>query len=103
MRGFWKWFAWEKNIGAIQAAATKVLILDTDHLSEFEVGSSAGERLRERLLSSGEDVATTIISAEEQLRGWLAQIHRLHDAPTGRSRFTDGCSVASSFSHSGSF
>jgi tRNA(fMet)-specific endonuclease VapC len=56
-----------------------VLILDTDHLSEFDRASPAGERLRDRLLSSGEDAAATIISVEEQLRGWLAQIHRLND------------------------
>ena len=58
-----------------------MLILDTDHLSEFDRASRAGERLRERLLTNGEEVAATIISAEEQLRGWLAQIHRLHDDP----------------------
>ncbi len=52
-----------------------MLILDTDHLSEIERGSPAGARLMQRL--GGQDVAAvaTIISAEEQLRGWLAQIH----------------------------
>ena len=58
-----------------------VLILDTDHLSEFDRGSPAGERLAQRLIESGEEVAATIISVEEQLRGWLAQIHRLNDDP----------------------
>ena len=56
-----------------------MLILDTDHLSEFDRASPAGQRLRDRLLASGEDAAATIISVEEQLRGWLAQIHRLHE------------------------
>src|SRR5438309_1975183 len=55
------------------------LILDTDHLSEFERGSPAGERLRDRLVLAVDQVATTVISLEEQLRGWLAQIHRLND------------------------
>ena len=56
-----------------------MLVLDTDHLVELDSGSSAGTNIRQRLVSSGEAVATTIISAEEQFRGWLAQIHRLTD------------------------
>jgi tRNA(fMet)-specific endonuclease VapC len=58
-----------------------VLILDTDHLSEFDRGGVSGERLRSRLLESNEEIVATIISAEEQLRGWLAQIHRLNSDP----------------------
>lgn len=58
-----------------------MLILDTDHLSELDEGSAAGARLNERLLAAGEDLAATIVSAEEQLRGWLAQIHRAHADP----------------------
>jgi tRNA(fMet)-specific endonuclease VapC len=56
-----------------------VLVLDTNHVSELGYGTPAGLRLRERLLASGEDTATTIICVEEQLRGWLAEIHRLAD------------------------
>ena len=58
-----------------------MLILDTDHLGEFDNASAAGARLNERLLASGEELAATIVSVEEQLRGWLAQIHRLHADP----------------------
>ena len=54
-----------------------MLVLDTNHVSELGYGTPAGLRLRERLLASGEDTATTIVSVEEQLRGWLAEIHRL--------------------------
>lgn len=58
-----------------------MLVLDTDHLGEFDNGGPIGARLNERLLASGEDLAATIVSVEEQLRGWLAQIHRLHADP----------------------
>ena len=56
-----------------------MLVLDTNHVSELGYGSPAGLRLRGRLLASGEDTATTILTVEEQLRGWLAEIHRLAD------------------------
>jgi hypothetical protein len=61
-----------------------VLTLDTDHLSEFDRGSTAGERLARRLGESGEEVGTTIVSVEEQFRGWLAEIHRLNDDPVAQ-------------------
>ena len=56
-----------------------MLILDTDHLVELDQGSAAGAVLRGRLEAANEPVTTTIVSAEEQFRGWLAQIHRLSD------------------------
>ncbi len=40
---------------------------------------AAGARLVQRLDASGEEAAITIVSVEEQLRGWLAQIARLRD------------------------
>ena len=58
-----------------------MLVLDTDHLSHFDEATAAGGRLRERLLFSDEEPVATIISAEEQLRGWLAQIHKTHADP----------------------
>ena len=57
----------------------EMLVLDTDHLVEFDRGSATGVALRRRLEEAGDEVVTTIISAEEQFRGWLAQIHRQHD------------------------
>jgi len=56
-----------------------MLVLDTDHLVELDRGSDRGAALQQRLEDAGDEVATTIISAEEQFRGWLAQIHRQRD------------------------
>ena len=56
-----------------------MFVLDTDHLAELDRGSAEGIVLQRKLEESDDQIATTIISAEEQLRGWLAQIHRLHD------------------------
>src|SRR5437879_6153177 len=55
-----------------------MFILDTDHLSLLErTDSPEGSRLRARLAGVPEqEVATTIITFEEQMRGWLAQLAR---------------------------
>jgi tRNA(fMet)-specific endonuclease VapC len=54
-----------------------MLVLDTDHLVEIEwARSPAATALMERLVESDDDYAATIVSAEEQMRGWLALIHR---------------------------
>ncbi len=57
----------------------EMLVLDTDHLVELDRGSAPGAALQRKLEDAGDEVATTIISAEEQFRGWLAQIHRQRD------------------------
>jgi tRNA(fMet)-specific endonuclease VapC len=51
-----------------------MFILDTDHFSLLEWGSGAiGQRLHQRIRSLPENEAvTTIITFEEQTRGWLA-------------------------------
>lgn len=56
-----------------------MLVLDTDHVSALGFPSQVGLRLLERIDASGEAAATTIITVEEQLRGWLAEIHHLAD------------------------
>ncbi len=50
-------------------------LLDTDHLSVLERGGTPSQRLRQRLQAvSPANVAATIVSYEEQTRGWLAFI-----------------------------
>jgi tRNA(fMet)-specific endonuclease VapC len=61
-------------------------ILDTDHVSilERKVGSEA-ERLRFRLSHRGK--TTTIITYEEQMRGWLSYIAQARSLPQQIERY----------------
>ena len=56
-----------------------MLVLDTDHLTELGYDRPRGRRLAARLEASGIAAVTTIVSVEEQLRGWLARIARITD------------------------
>lgn len=56
-----------------------MLVLDTDHVSTLATHSVASLALLERIRESGQDAVTAIVTVEEQLRGWLAEIHRLTD------------------------
>jgi Predicted nucleic acid-binding protein, contains PIN domain len=52
-----------------------MVLLDSDHMSLLQRGGAAGNRIKERLGNlPAEEVATTIISYEEQMRGWLARL-----------------------------
>jgi tRNA(fMet)-specific endonuclease VapC len=59
-----------------------MILLDTDHLSVLKYDEHPRSRaLRERMYASEDPFfATTIISVEEQMRGWLAKIHAVKDA-----------------------
>jgi tRNA(fMet)-specific endonuclease VapC len=55
-----------------------VYVLDTDHISEFYVWETeAGVRLKARIQESSEPCVTSIITVEETMRGWMAQIRRV--------------------------
>jgi tRNA(fMet)-specific endonuclease VapC len=57
--------------------STGMFVLDTDHMSLLEWDSAGAFRLRERLAEiDPAEVATTIVSYEEQVRGWMAYISR---------------------------
>jgi tRNA(fMet)-specific endonuclease VapC len=57
-----------------------MLVLDTDHLTEFQKGlSPEAHRLKRRLEESGDRYATTILTVEETMRGWMAFIRRIPD------------------------
>ena len=54
-----------------------MVLLDTDHMSLLQRGGAEGLRIRARLRALPLDnVATTIVSYEEQMRGWLARLAR---------------------------
>ena len=59
-----------------------MILMDSDHLTILiHPGSEQHDRLTARLAASADRTfATTIVNAEEQLRGWLAEINR-HRVP----------------------
>jgi len=67
------------SIGVRKPTRKRLLVLDTDHVSALGPPSETSLDLLERIRASGQDAATTIVTVEEQLRGWLAEIHRLND------------------------
>jgi tRNA(fMet)-specific endonuclease VapC len=59
-----------------------MIVLDTDHLSILQQPQSPlAERLYQSMSHSVDaDFATTVVSLEEQMRGWLAAINRQKNA-----------------------
>ena len=60
-----------------------MILLDTDHVTILKYpGSERGARLVQRLaaLPAGEVVGVTIITVEEQMRGWLAAVAKERSA-----------------------
>src|SRR2546421_7331045 len=54
-----------------------MVLLDSDHMSLLQRGGAEGYRIKHRLGGlPANEVATTIISYEEQTRGWLARLAR---------------------------
>jgi tRNA(fMet)-specific endonuclease VapC len=57
-----------------------LLVLETNHVSALGTPSEVSRAMLRRIRASGQDAVTTIVTREEQLRGWLAEIHRLADS-----------------------
>ena len=51
-----------------------MLVLDTDHVSLLQWGGGEEAERLTRLQAADEEVAVTVISYEEQTRGWLAYV-----------------------------
>ena len=57
-----------------------MIVLDTDHLSCLEWGSDESAVLRERLSGAmDKDIVVSIISYEEQMRGWMSFLAKTPD------------------------
>jgi tRNA(fMet)-specific endonuclease VapC len=57
-----------------------MIIRDTDHITVLRYADHPRcMALKERLEAAGDLVVTTVITREEQLRGWLAEINRLRN------------------------
>jgi len=53
-------------------------LLDTDHISLIDRGGQEAQAIRSRLGAvEGEAIFASIVSYEEQMRGWLSLIHSL--------------------------
>ena len=68
-------------------ASAVLVVLDTDHFSELARESSAGLKLRDRLLTRDASVFLSVIAAHEALGGWLALVNR---HPAGVAQFPSG-------------
>lgn len=55
-------------------------VLDTNHVPELALRTPAGIRLQARLVAAGHDAVIAIVTAEEALRGRMAQIAAACDA-----------------------
>ena len=54
-----------------------IYLLDTDHVSLFTRATSEGAVIRRRLRNvAPDDYGTTVVTYEEQCRGWLDKIHQ---------------------------
>ena len=52
-----------------------MIVLDTDHISVMEWPNPEAQRLRARLMNlSPDEATTTIVSFEEQMRGWMDRL-----------------------------
>jgi tRNA(fMet)-specific endonuclease VapC len=60
-----------------------MLVLDSDHITALQFTGPSADRLLTRLDSAGDTYATTIVTVEESLHGW---INKVRSATTSQQR-----------------
>ena len=53
-----------------------VVVLDSNHFTEFVRGAQLGRNLKRRIAARNADVFVSIVTAQESFEGWLALIRR---------------------------
>jgi len=56
-----------------------MVVLDTNHITVLGYATTASAALLQRLNDAKDEAVTTVITLEEQMRGWLAAIHKIKD------------------------
>ena len=51
-----------------------MLVLDSDHITALQYTTAQSLRLIQRMKASNEDIATTIITVEETIYGWITKV-----------------------------
>jgi tRNA(fMet)-specific endonuclease VapC len=72
------------------------VILDTNHLREYALGSRLGANLKTRIEQEQAEVFTSIVCAEESLQGWISFVRRHMAGPDqleGYQRLQDSITV----------
>ncbi len=58
------------------AGSEMIVVLDTNHFTDFANASAPGHRLMARMDERNSDSFTCIVAAEESLQGWIAFTRR---------------------------
>lgn len=67
-----------------------MVLLDSDHMSLLQRGGQEGNTIARRLRQvPGDDVATSIVSYEEQTRGWLGRLARANTLDRQQSDYRE--------------
>ncbi len=56
-------------------------LFDSDHVSLLHRDGAEGRRIQAKIVASSEPIALCIVTYEEQMRGWLAEIAKTLPAP----------------------
>jgi len=71
-------------------SVTTMYLLDSDHISLIHRGGAEGQRIRARMIDTPpEQISLCIITYEEQVRGWLAEIAKARSVAQQKPRYEE--------------